>query len=307
MVQARARVDPPEGIGRGQAAQRIAVGDLLDALGDRALAALLFVFAFPNVLPVPPGTSAVLGAPLVFLAAQLCFGLRPWLPAVIARRSMPRKDFAALVQRIGPWLERAERLLRPRAVLLTVPPMEYLIGAVCLVLGLILTLPIPLGNVLPALSISLRVGCAGARRPVGGVRPAGRRGRDRGGLGRTLRDREGHAVLLPPGAGMRHLVAHGSNLHAIAAMVAACAMFACMDALLKLLAGHYPPLQVTALRGLSAMPLVCLYVMWRGQMRLVFSRRLRWGLHLLRGVVIVLMLALFVFGLQTLGLPRPTR
>lgn len=135
--------------------QRIAVSDLLDALGDRALAALLFVFAFPNVLPVPPGTSAVLGAPLVFLAAQLCFGLRPWLPAVIARRSMPRKDFAALVQRIGPWLERAERLLRPRAVLLAVPPMEYLIGAVCLVLGLILTLPIPLGNVLPALSISL--------------------------------------------------------------------------------------------------------------------------------------------------------
>jgi len=97
-------------------------------------------------------------------------------------------------------------------------------------------------------------------------------------------------------------VAHGSNLHAIAAMVTACAMFACMDALLKLLAGHYPPLQVTALRGLSAMPLVCLYVMWRGQMRLVFSRQLRWGLHLLRGVVIVMMLALFVFGLQTLGL-----
>jgi hypothetical protein len=40
---------------------RIAVSDLLTALGDRALAALLFVFAVPNVLPVPPGTSAILG------------------------------------------------------------------------------------------------------------------------------------------------------------------------------------------------------------------------------------------------------
>lgn len=34
---------------------RVAVTDLLDALGDRALAALMFVLAVPNVLPVPLG------------------------------------------------------------------------------------------------------------------------------------------------------------------------------------------------------------------------------------------------------------
>ena len=59
---------------------------------------------------------------------------------------------------------------------------------------------------------------------------------------------------------------HSGNLRAIAAMLAACAMFSCMDALLKALAGTYPPFQVTALRGLSAMPLVCLYVLWRREM-----------------------------------------
>lgn len=134
---------------------RIAVGDLLAALGDRALAALLFVFAVPNVLPVPPGTSAVLGAPLVFLAAQLAFGRRPWLPAVIARRTMTRADFAALVRRIGPWLARAERLLRPRWERLVLPPMEYIVGGVCLLLAVVLVLPVPLGNMLPALAISL--------------------------------------------------------------------------------------------------------------------------------------------------------
>jgi len=92
------------------------------------------------------------------------------------------------------------------------------------------------------------------------------------------------------------------NLRAIVAMLAACAMFACMDALLKVLAGSYPPFQVTALRGLSAMPLVCLYLLWRREVGAVFGRRLRWRLHLLRGVVIVLMLALFTYGLKTLGL-----
>ncbi|WP_088285058.1 exopolysaccharide biosynthesis protein [Ideonella sp. A 288] len=135
--------------------ERIAVSDLLAALGDRALAALLFVFAVPNVLPVPPGTSILLGAPLIFLAAQLALGRGPWLPAVIARRTMTRTDFATVVRRIGPWLARAERLLRPRAMGLALPPMEYLIGLVCLVLAVVLVLPVPLGNMLPALAISL--------------------------------------------------------------------------------------------------------------------------------------------------------
>jgi hypothetical protein len=135
--------------------ERVSVGDLLAAMEGRALGALLFLFAFPNVLPTPPGTSTILGAPLVFLAAQLAMGMSPWLPAVIASRSMTRADFASLVRRIGPWLARIDGLLRPRFTLLALPPMEYLVGLVCLLLALVLVLPIPLGNVLPALAISL--------------------------------------------------------------------------------------------------------------------------------------------------------
>jgi hypothetical protein len=135
--------------------ERISTGDLLAALGDRAIGALLFIFAFPNVLPTPPGTSAILGAPLLFLAAQLAFGLQPWLPAIITKRSMSRDDFQTLIRRIGPWLARAEKLLKPRMSSLALPPMEYLIGLVCLLLAALLVLPIPLGNMLPALAISL--------------------------------------------------------------------------------------------------------------------------------------------------------
>lgn len=135
--------------------ERIAVADLLQALGDRAIGALLFIFAFPNILPVPPGTSAVLGAPLVFLAAQLALGRTPWLPGVISRRSMSRADFRGMILRVAPWLERAEKLLRPRFGMLTFPPFEYGVGLICLLLATVLVLPIPLGNMLPALSISV--------------------------------------------------------------------------------------------------------------------------------------------------------
>jgi hypothetical protein len=135
--------------------ERIAVGDLLRALGDRALGALIFIFAVPNVIPVPPGVSTVLGAPLLFLSVQLMFGLRPWLPALVAKRSISREDLATLVRRVVPWLARAEKLLRPRVRVLAGPPAEYLVGLVCLLLACILVLPIPLGNALPALAISL--------------------------------------------------------------------------------------------------------------------------------------------------------
>jgi hypothetical protein len=135
--------------------ERIAISDLLVALGDRATGALIFIFAFPNVLPTPPGTSSILGAPLIFLTAQLMLGRAPWLPAFVANRAMTRADFSSLVKRILPWLKRAEGLLRPRLANLTLPPMEYVVGLLSLLLAVLLVLPIPLGNVLPALAISL--------------------------------------------------------------------------------------------------------------------------------------------------------
>lgn len=135
--------------------ERIAIGDLLAALGDRAIGALMFVFSVPNVLPTPPGTSTILGPPLIFLAAQLALGRKPWLPGFITRRSLARTDFQAVINRIAPWLERAEKLLRPRATFLAAPPMEYVVGVLCLVLAVVLALPIPLGNILPALGIAL--------------------------------------------------------------------------------------------------------------------------------------------------------
>ena len=68
---------------------------------------------------------------------------------------MERTQFAAVVRRVAPWLERAERLLRPRISVLARPPFEYVIGGICLFLSIILFLPIPMGNMPPAIAICL--------------------------------------------------------------------------------------------------------------------------------------------------------
>jgi drug/metabolite transporter (DMT)-like permease len=90
------------------------------------------------------------------------------------------------------------------------------------------------------------------------------------------------------------------NTFGIVAMLLAVGLLALMDAGLKALASHYPPLQVAALRGLVALPLVCAYVAWRRAGPTLL--RVRWPLHLLRGALSILMLGLFAFALKRLPL-----
>jgi hypothetical protein len=133
----------------------IAVNDLITLLGGRGRAGLILLFALPNVLPAPPGMSGVLGLPLLYLSFQMMLGRVPWLPRFIGHRSVPRDRFALLVNTAAPWLARAERLLRPRWSWLVNHRAERMIGAFCLLLAAVLALPIPFGNMLPALAISL--------------------------------------------------------------------------------------------------------------------------------------------------------
>jgi drug/metabolite transporter (DMT)-like permease len=82
-------------------------------------------------------------------------------------------------------------------------------------------------------------------------------------------------------------------------MLVAVGFFAFMDTVLKVLSTRYPALQVAALRGWVALPLVLLWIQWRHAWHTLLH--IRWPLHLLRGVLAIAMLSLFTRGLQ--GLP----
>ena len=83
-------------------------------------------------------------------------------------------------------------------------------------------------------------------------------------------------------------------------MLIAVAMFALMDTAMKLLAAHYPAMQVTALRSLSSLPLLCGYIAYRRKFSGLF--KVRWPIQLLRGVLGIAMLTLFAFALKSLPL-----
>ncbi|HWS77478.1 MAG TPA: DMT family transporter [Thermomonas sp.] len=83
-------------------------------------------------------------------------------------------------------------------------------------------------------------------------------------------------------------------------MLVSVGLFALMDAALKTLSAHYPPFQVAALRGLSSLPIVLGWALLTvGPLPLL---RVRWPLHLLRGVLGIAMMASFVYALKRLPL-----
>ena len=137
-------------------APRISVAELTQMFGGRAIGALLFVFGVACMLPLPPGATTILGFPLLLLAPQLVIGASaPWLPEGVKRRTLATADLRLGLPRLIPALQKIEAISRPRLVALFNPVGERLIGLLCTLLAVVLILPIPLGNILPALAVSV--------------------------------------------------------------------------------------------------------------------------------------------------------
>ncbi|HLA73821.1 MAG TPA: DMT family transporter [Steroidobacteraceae bacterium] len=88
----------------------------------------------------------------------------------------------------------------------------------------------------------------------------------------------------------------------MASMLTGVAAFSFMDASLKLLTAHYPSAQVAALRGLAALPVVFVWALYAGGAGQL--TRIRWPLHLIRGVLSVFMMITFTFALKDLSLAK---
>ncbi len=92
------------------------------------------------------------------------------------------------------------------------------------------------------------------------------------------------------------------RLAAMIYMLTGVASFTIMDASLKWLTAYYPSAQVAALRGLAALPIVFLWAMYAGGVGQL--TRIRWPLHLIRGVLSVFMMLTFTFALKELSLAK---
>lgn len=93
-----------------------------------------------------------------------------------------------------------------------------------------------------------------------------------------------------------------NNKRALVVMLIAIAALSLMDGCLKALSPHYTAMQITSVRGFSALPATLVWVYASGGFRQLL--RVRVPLHLLRAAMGIAMLSLFTYGLRTLPIAQ---
>lgn len=132
---------------------KITIGTIVDTLYDRSFGVVIILFALPNaVFPL----AFVLGIPILLLTFQMIIGRqRPWLPEIMRQRTISRSMFSKIVLYVVKYLGKIESFLKPRWNFLTTNPMERFIGIWLTLVTLILMVPVPGGNTLPAFGITV--------------------------------------------------------------------------------------------------------------------------------------------------------
>jgi hypothetical protein len=139
--------------------QPATLAGILTATQGRGFDLLLVLMGLPFLTPIPlVGLSTPLGFVVFLIGTRLALGHQPWLPRRLLERELPSGFITKLLiaaTRIVRWLEI---LLRPRLDSLHEQWVYRRVAGTLIMLSgllLLLPLPIPLTNTLPALTIVL--------------------------------------------------------------------------------------------------------------------------------------------------------
>lgn len=144
-ITTRALVDQ---LAEGDPNEALTLGDLLDRFSERSFGLFLLIVMLPTFIPIPVGMGGVSGALTSLIGLQFLARLEhPWLPRFLARQEVHRYRIVSFRNRMGSWLDRLERLTRPRNLgILQHPVAHAFTGLLLTLLGILLSLPLPLTN-----------------------------------------------------------------------------------------------------------------------------------------------------------------
>jgi hypothetical protein len=137
--------------------QPITVAEILRETAERGFSLIIGFLVLPFLFPMPPGLSGVMGAGCFFLGMQMALGrTSPWLPSSVARFQFPRALSQQLLKNVRRILILLEKIMRPRWQPIANNPYTWKINGFCIAwLSILLMLPIPFTNPLPASAILL--------------------------------------------------------------------------------------------------------------------------------------------------------
>jgi hypothetical protein len=136
----------------------LTLAELKQALKGRGSAMLLILLALPFCFIAIPGLSTPFGIAISLIGVCLVLGREPWLPAFVMRRRLSKTHLAQLLTGAIKVARQLEKFGWPRLSFLHGGSgMLRLIGLSIVVagLGLLLPLPIPFSNSIPAWAVVL--------------------------------------------------------------------------------------------------------------------------------------------------------
>ena len=130
--------------------------ELVRTFGERGFGALLLILGLLSaVIGVIPGTTTLLGVPILIIGVQLLFRQDElWLPGWILKRHIPRPAFAEAAAKLKGRLQLVERFSRPRLRFMSTDLSEALIGLMCMIWAAVLMLPLIGFNLFPSLIVA---------------------------------------------------------------------------------------------------------------------------------------------------------
>lgn len=127
---------------------------LAEAHGGAWQASLLVLLAAPCLLPIP-GVGSVLSLGLALLGLMLWRSPHDDLPPRLARLHLPREGATRSLALLARFYDLVHRLTRPRLTLLAGPWARWWLAPLTFAMAVLIFLPIPFGNLLPAVSLML--------------------------------------------------------------------------------------------------------------------------------------------------------
>lgn len=143
-------------------AHPVQLQDIITVLERRAWTRLVVILALPFCTPIPlPGPPTPFGLVIALIGFRLSLGQEPWPPARLLNTQLPARFFPQLLAATRGLARLREFFLRPRmARLRNRKLVHHACEAMLLIASvlLLLPLPIPFGNTLPALTMVLITG-----------------------------------------------------------------------------------------------------------------------------------------------------
>lgn len=141
------------------AGQGLSLRQIVETLRGRGFDVLVIILVLPFCQPIPlPGLSTPFGLALMFFGFRIALRQRPWLPDWLLRREISYETLAKIVTTATAVAKRLEKVIHPRLRFVkhwwsfnalngwTIASSAFL---------LMLPLPIPFSNTIPAWSILL--------------------------------------------------------------------------------------------------------------------------------------------------------